>query len=89
MNIDQNTVALILTLIGGGIVTALVQAIKKWLKIEGGWPAAVLALVLSFVGTAYVLVSTGSFSVIALLLYSAVVFGESTGLYHLTGKKTG
>lgn len=87
MTIDPNTVALILTLLGGGIVTALVQALKKWLKIEGGWKAMALAAILSIGGTAYVLVSMGAFTVAALLIYSLVVFGESTGLYHLTGKK--
>ena len=87
MQIDMNTVALILTLLGGGIVTALTQALKKWFKIEGGWQAMVLAAVLSIGGTAYVLVSASSFTVAALMIYSVVVFGESTGIYHLTGKK--
>ncbi len=86
MTIDQNTLALILTLLGGGIVTTLVQALKKWLKIEGGWRAMVLAAALSLGGTAYVLVSAHAFTIVALLCYGAAVFGESTGLYHLTGK---
>jgi len=86
MTIDQNTVAAILALLGGGLVTALTQALKKWLKIEGGWKAMVLAAVLSIGGTAYVLVSAGAFTVLSLLVYGAVVFGTTTGMYRLTGK---
>jgi hypothetical protein len=84
MTIDQNTLAAILALLGGGLVTALTQALKKWLKIEGGWKAMALAALLSIGGTAYVLVSAGTFTVFTLLIYGAVVFGTTTGLYHLT-----
>lgn len=88
MTIDQNTVAAILALLGGGLVTALTQALKKWLKIDGGWKAMALAAILSIGGTAYVLVSAGAFTVFTLLIYSAVVFGTTTGLYRLSAKST-
>ena len=43
MTIDQSVLSAILAVIGGGVVTAIVQAVKKWLKIEGGWQAMLLA----------------------------------------------
>jgi hypothetical protein len=88
MTIDQSTLAAILALLGGGLVTALTQALKKWLGIEGGWKAMALAALLSIGGTAYVLVSAGAFTVLALVIYSAVVFGTTTGLYKLSAKSS-
>lgn len=83
MTIDQSVLSAILAVIGGGVVTAVVQAVKKWLKIEGGWQAMLLAAVLSLGATAYILVTLHVFTVAALVLYGLIVFGESTGLYHL------
>lgn len=87
MTIDQNVLSAILAVISGGVVTAIVQAVKKWLKIEGGWQAMLLAAVLSLGATAYILVTLHVFTVAALVLYGLIVFGESTGLYHLTVPK--
>jgi len=87
MTIDQNVLSAILAVIGGGVVTAVVQALKKWLKIDGGWKAVALAAVLSIGATAYILVTLHVFTVPALVLYGLIVFGESTGLYHLTVPK--
>ena len=86
MNIDQNVLTAILTLLGGGIITAVVQAVKKWAKIgaDNTWQARLLAFVLSFGGTAYVLVTMHVFTIVALLVYGAIVFGTTTGLYHLS-----
>ena len=83
VTIDPIVVAAILALLGSGIVTALVQAIKTWLKIQGGW-AMVLAAVLSIGASAYVLIQQNIFTMIGLVIYSAVVFGSSTGLFKLT-----
>jgi len=87
MTVDQNVLSAILAVISGGVVTAIVQAVKKWLKIEGGWQAMLLAAVLSLGATAYILVTLHVFTVAALVLYGLIVFGESTGLYHLTVPK--
>ncbi len=87
MTIDQNVLSAILAVISGGVVTAIVQAVKKWLKIEGGWQAMLLAAVLSLGATAYILVTLHVFTVAALVLYGLIVFGEATGLYHLTVPK--
>ena len=87
MTIDQNVLSAILAVISGGVVTAIVQAVKKWLKIEGGWQAMLLAAVLSLGATAYILLTLHVFTVAALILYGLIVFGESTGLYHLTVPK--
>jgi hypothetical protein len=84
MPIDNSVVTAILTLLGGGIVTAIVQALKKWLGIEGGWKAMALAAILSIGGTAYVLVQMNIFTVLALVLYSVIVFATTTGIYRLT-----
>lgn len=83
MTIDQSVLSAILAVIGGGVVTAIVQAVKKWLKIEGGWQAMLLAAVLSLGATAYILLTLHVFTVAALALYGLIVFGEATGLYHL------
>lgn len=87
MTIDPILLAAILSLINGGIITALVQALKKWLKIEGGWKATALAAVLSIGGTVYVLLGSHLLTVPTAILYALVVFGETTGLYHLTAGK--
>lgn len=86
MTLDMTILAAILAVLGGGVVTAVVQALKKWLKIDGGWKAVALAGALSIAATAYILLSLHVFGWVSLVLYSAVVFGESTGLYHLRGK---
>jgi hypothetical protein len=84
MPIDQNVLTVILALLGGGLVTAITQALKKWLGITGGWQAAALAAILSIGGTAYVLVTQHIFTVLALILYSVVVYAATTGIYKLT-----
>jgi hypothetical protein len=87
MQIDQTVVTAILALLGSGIVTALVQALKTWLKstwFGSDAGARVLAGVLSIGGTAYVLISQHIFTILALVIYGAVVFGSSTGLFKLT-----
>lgn len=84
MTIDNSIVTAILAAINGGIVTAVVQALKKWLGITGGWKATALAAALSIGGTVYVLIHMGGVTVVGLVLYSAVAFGSSTGLFHLT-----
>jgi hypothetical protein len=86
MTIDVTIVSAILAVIGGGVVTAVTQAFKKWLGIEGGWKAMALAGLLSVAATAYILATLHVFTVAALIPYALVVFGEATGLYHLTGK---
>lgn len=84
MTYDATIITAILALINGGMVTAIVQALKKWLKIEGGWKATALAAALSLGGTIYILLGLHVLTVPAAIVYFLVVFGEATGLYHLT-----
>ena len=88
--IDPNVMAAILALLGGGIITALVQAAKKLLKIgaDNTWQARLLAFVLSLGGTIYVLAQMKEITVIGVLIYTAITFGVTTGLYHLSAAAT-
>jgi hypothetical protein len=81
MNVDQTVVMAIMGLFGVGVI-GIIQTLKNLLKAEG--PAAmVIAVVVSFGATAAILVQTGAFSVLALIVYGLLVFGEASGLYRV------
>lgn len=79
MNIDYTVVAVILSIFGIGLI-GIIQAVKNLLHLSG-IAAYILAFVASFGATAITLLQAGKFSVLALIIYGLVVFGEATGLY--------
>lgn len=83
MTIDKTVLVSILALISGPIVSLLVQGIKTVLKLSGT-AALVLAVVVALGGTAYVLVTMHLFTIVAFVIYGAIVVGEATGLYHFS-----
>lgn len=85
--IDPTTVEAILVLVGGGIATLIVQLLKKVLKLEG-FAALLLTGVIGIGATAaYFLFIHPPFEFWTFVLYSVVIFGEATGLYHLYQKR--
>lgn len=88
MSIDNTIVNAIMAIIGSGLVVAVVQWLKKQLKIDGGWKALVLTLLVSAGATAYVLLAVAhAFAVVPFLGYTVVVFGLASGLYTVTVNK--
>jgi len=85
MTVDPTVVTAILGILGIGLI-GIIQIVKEFLKAEGvgAW---LIAFVLSFAATAVVLLQTGLFSVLALIVYGLLVFGEATGLYRVFGAK--
>ena len=83
MSIDQTVLAAVIAFIGGPLVSLLVQGIKTVLKLSGVG-AIILTGVVALGGTAYVLVSLHAFTILAFIIYGAIVVGEATGLYHFT-----
>ena len=86
MTVDPNVVWMVLALfgIGGGLI-GVIQTLKRILKLNG-IGAIVLTAVCSFVATGIVLATSGTFTVVSLLIYGAIVFGEASGLYHVFTK---
>ena len=81
MNVDQTVLTAIMGLFGVGVI-GIIQTIKNLLKAEG--PLAILiAILVSFGATAAILVQTGAFSILALVVYGLIVFGEASGLYRV------
>jgi hypothetical protein len=83
-NFDPAVLAAILGLFGIGLVY-IVNLLKNLFKVSEK-PAVLLVLIVSFVATAGVLLATGAFTWLGLLVYTAAVFGEMTGWYKLTKK---
>jgi hypothetical protein len=79
MSIDYTVVAVILAVFGIGLV-GIIQTIKSLLKLSG-LAAYVLAFLCSAGATAFTLLQTHTFSILALVVYTFIVFGEATGLY--------
>ena len=84
MNVQPEMVAAIMALFGIGLM-GIIETLKRILKLEGVG-AIILTLVISLAGTAIVLVQTGAWSVVALIVYGLIVFGEASGLYHVFKK---
>ena len=83
MQVDPNVVWTILALFGvGGGLVGVIQTLKRILKLEGVG-AIVLTAVCSVIATAVVLLVSHVFSILGLIVYSFIVFGEASGLYHV------
>jgi hypothetical protein len=81
---DPAVLAAILAFFGIGLVY-IVNMLKNLFHVADK-PAVLLTLIVSVVATTAVLLVTGSFSLLALLIYAAAVFGEMTGWFKLTKK---
>lgn len=83
---DNETVVLILAILGGPVVLAVTEMVKRLLvKFFPRFSEAVIAYVTcaaaSLGATAYFLVSQNLFAIPAFIGYSALVFIEASGLY--------
>jgi hypothetical protein len=86
--VDPTTVEAILVIVGAGIATLIIQVLKKVLKLEG-FAAVLLSGIVGIGATAaYFLFIHPPFEFWTFVLYSLVIFGEATGLYHLYQKRT-
>jgi hypothetical protein len=85
--VDPTTVEAILVILGGGIVTLITQVLKKALKAEGFLVLMITGIVGIGVVAVYFLFIQPPLVLVEFLLYSVVVFGEATGLYHLYQKR--
>jgi len=82
-----------LTILGIGL-TAAIQALKEWLKIED-WKAIILSVLVSYGFTAAYLLMNNIFTWVALLAYGFLVTAEVNGFFKyaklivnaLSGKK--
>lgn len=81
MTIQPGIVAAIMAILGIGVI-GIIQTLKRIFKLEGVG-AIVLTIVVSFGATALYLVQASIFSVLGLVVYGAIVFGEASGLYHV------
>ena len=79
MNIDNGIVTAIMALFGIGVI-GIIQTLKVFLKLDG-LGAKILAFVVSFGATAVYLLQVNAFTVLALVIYGLLVFGEASGLY--------
>lgn len=68
-----------LTILSIGL-TAAIQAIKEWLKLEDGWAIALSGIV-SYLFTGAYLLTAGIFTWLALGIYGFMVFAEVNGFY--------
>jgi len=82
MVLDNAVIAAILSFLGGAIVKGIVNALKTWLKISGGYQAVLLAIVTSAGATAFVLLTGKMFAWLPFLGYSIMVFMISSGIFH-------
>jgi len=81
MSIDPAIVTAIMALFGIGVI-GIVQTLKNLLKLEGA-AAIVLTFIVSFLATALYLFQAHLFSIVGLILYGLIVFGEASGLYRV------
>ena len=84
MTIDYAVFTAIMGIFGIG-VTAIIQFLKNITKAAGAG-AVLLTIVVCVGATAGTLLMANLFSWLALLIYSFVVFGATTGLYDLVQK---
>jgi len=78
--------AIVLAIMGIGVI-GIIETIKRLTGLAG-IGAIILAFAVSFGATAYYLYQAGTFTIIALILYGLIVFGEASGLYHIFSKKS-
>lgn len=84
MIISQEIFLAIMSVLGIGVI-GIVQTLKNLLKLDG-WKALVLTGLVSFAATAFYFVQVSSFTLVNLLVYGAIVFGEASGLYKVFNK---
>jgi hypothetical protein len=84
MNIEPGIVTAIMALFGIGVI-GIIQMLKVFLKLDG-LGAKILAFVVSFGATAIYLLQIKTFTVLALVIYGLIVFGEASGLYKVFNK---
>jgi len=84
MQVQPEVVTAIIAFFGIGLV-GIVQTLKRILKVEG-WGAIILTFIVSFLATGIYLAYAQMFSVLTLVIYGFVVFGEASGLYHVLKK---
>lgn len=84
MQVQPEIVVGIISFFGIGLI-GIVQTLKRILKVQG-WGAIILTLVVSFLATGIYLAYAQMFSILALVIYGFVVFGEASGLYHVLKK---
>lgn len=85
MQIDYGTVTAIMAIFGVGLL-GIIQTVKTLLKLQD-IPAKILAFLCSGGATAVILVQTHAFNWLAFVLYTIIVYGEASGLYHIVPKK--
>lgn len=81
MQVQPEVVTAIMALFGIGLI-GIIQTLKRILKLEG-FGAIILTFIVSFLATALYLAYIGQFSVLTLVVYGFIVFGEASGLYHV------
>jgi len=92
MQFSPEVVAAIMALFGIGVI-GIIEGIKNIVKMfakKDSLPPALnlgIAAAASFGATAVFLLQAQMFSVLALIGYGAIVFGEATGLYYIYVKK--
>lgn len=77
---DPAIVQIILAGVGGLTVLAITELIKRWLNASG-LGAYLISLAVSAAATAYYLVSSNTFTVLAFIGYTAFVFVAANGIY--------
>ena len=88
MQFSPEIVAAIMALFGVGII-GIIEGIKSVIKAivkKSSLPPVLnlgIAAAASFGATAIFLLQAGLFSVLALIGYGVIVFGEATGLYYI------
>ncbi|KKL62961.1 hypothetical protein LCGC14_2179920 [marine sediment metagenome] len=88
MQIDPTIVTAIMALFGIGVI-GIVEFVKR---IFGTTGKAVVNFIITAVvsagATAAYLVQADMFSIGMFIIYSILIFGEASGLYHVFAKKT-
>ena len=87
-SIDPTSLEAILVIVSGGVVALVTQLLKKKL----GWTGTLARILDGAIGVVvvgvYFLFINPPFDLVRFALYSAVIFGESSGFYHLVPKRT-
>lgn len=93
VKLEITTLDAIVALLGGGLVTLIVQFLKTKIKIfAAGVGAFIFTLIVAFGGTAayfLILHPMSPWSWTTYLAYGAAIVGESTGWFHAYKKVTG
>jgi hypothetical protein len=89
--VDPDKVAALLVFLGGGIVTTIVELLKKVTKATGILAVLITGFV-AVAGTAIYFVfidpMTPAWNWLSFALYALVIFGEATGFYHIYQRRT-